>query len=214
MIQKKWFRIETDASGAILSCTEVDSKGRQGAVVRYYEALTKADACRQAKEWAERFRSNLRASNVRRRDRLLAAGLCKWCGKNPRVNADHCEECRVRVNKLNNQRRRDRRNGDSAPRKNLDPIQLRENVRASNNRHKDSLRAKWGSESSWVTSCLVRHLDTLGPQLFRKMLCDKIRKAGGGAALDEYERERAKQAEATFTDASKLYSKRYPEAAE
>lgn len=75
MIQKKWFRIETDASGAILSCEEVSSKGRPGAVVRYYEALTKADACKQARRWSEeQMRLRLKLHADRR-----AKGSCFAC---------------------------------------------------------------------------------------------------------------------------------------
>jgi hypothetical protein len=50
-IQRKWFRVEQDASGAILSCEEVSTRGSKGAHVRYYEAVDKEDACAQAKAW-------------------------------------------------------------------------------------------------------------------------------------------------------------------
>lgn len=52
MIQKRVFRIEHDPKdGSIRSCQEVDSKGRNGGIVRYYEALSEAEACSLAKQW-------------------------------------------------------------------------------------------------------------------------------------------------------------------
>ena len=188
MIQKKWFRIETDSEGNILSCEEVSSKGRQGAVVRYYEALDKADACKQAKEWANRYRETKRSSmNARRRERE-ANGLCVYCGVRPSASAQSCRECVA----LNTQRSRELRLGRVPRISRLSDTELRERVRDRKRQEQKLVAERWGSSRAYARYLDLVRLDRSGPEAFREDLCDRIRKAGGGAALDEYERERAK----------------------
>lgn len=210
-MQKKWFRIETDASGAILSCDEVDSKGRQGAIVRYYEALTKAEACEKAKEWAARYRASATAHTMRRQESAKANGYCINCYARPRVNASRCEICRDKFNA----RKRELRSGSEPLIRKLSDDQLLEHVLRKRQRARDKAKQKWGSYRSVEVYLMLSKLDTVGPDAFRAYLCDRIRKAGGGAALDEYEHELNKKYEKVFENAVKRCEERYPpEAAE
>ncbi len=185
MIQKKWFRIETDASGAILSCEEVNSKGRQGATVRYYEALTKAAACSQASKWAAKHREVRNNANRERAERLRSAGLCVTCGRSPRGNASRCDRCREEYNA----RVRQLRTGAAPKISKLSDLALRESTRESAASKNRSMRAKWGRVGADYYLVLKR-FDAIGPEAFRVDLCQRIIKAGGGEALDEYERNR------------------------
>lgn len=100
VIQKKWFRIEHNADGSLGAVTEVDAKGRNGSIVRYYESVDAADACRQAKEWYENYRETHRRGVAARHTRLMAEGKCVDCGRliGPYGTARRCRECSDRVN--------------------------------------------------------------------------------------------------------------------
>lgn len=100
MIQKKWFRVETGKDGSVLSCEEVEAKGKAvGSVVRFYEAADKADACRQAKLWWSHKKEIDRDYSEKRQKIRRKAGLCSRCGKNPRaknrVNCEPCQKLRI-----------------------------------------------------------------------------------------------------------------------
>lgn len=194
MIQKKWFRIETDKDGAILSCEEVSSKGRQGAVVRYYEALTKADACKQAKEW-QRERANRNSANTKeRRSRLNAQGKCGICRRaGPISPGGVCKHCRSAEAK----RAKELASGaERKIRRYADPMAALDAERLSKANTRARIVAKWGSTRAYDTWLVLRRLREEGAVALDAFLCSSIRKAGGGAALDEYERERAKQCQA------------------
>jgi hypothetical protein len=213
MIQKKWFRIETDVSGAIISCAEVDSKGKQGAVVRYYEALTKADACKQAKEWYAS-RKKWIAKNVLRRRAIVKDGGCRQCSS-PRGSAGTSNFCRRCADELA-RRQREMRAGTFVHTRGPQA----DSAESAFEKHKNNLRskaeriAKIGGSGAARLLGTLRQFDQLGPDRFRSKLCERIRVNGGGATLDEYERERAKKADDAFADAAARYQERHPEAAE
>lgn len=205
MIQKKWFRIETDASGAILSCEEVSSKGRQGAIVRYYEALTKADACKQAKEWAARYRSICAASQRKTAHEAKEKGLCIRCRVNPLVNASHCESCREKARAEHVELRKRRKRGEPV-RTPMPADKLRERVAQEQLRYK----RKWGGARPYEYARLLKRIDTMGREELRQWVRRKILKLGGAAAvsaLEEYERDYEK---AAFENASKIYQEQHP----
>lgn len=185
-LQMKWFRVEQSTDGSILSCTEVDAKGRKGAHVRYYEATDSAAACAFAKEWFARRKAGALRSVNARHARLIAQGLCTSCGHKPLVNKRHCKDCR--------QRARDRSRelyAGAAPRQNnLTPAQR---LLAEQQRSKDCVArmfAEWGSRDAYAQFLLLRRLDELGPKGFRAMLVSRITKNGGAiaeASLAKYE---------------------------
>lgn len=77
----KWFRIVTSSKGEIVSCNEVEAKGKQRlATIRYYCAESEVDARSSAEEWWVRTRAEARASAAARRAARRAEGLCVKCG--------------------------------------------------------------------------------------------------------------------------------------
>lgn len=103
MIQKKWFRVEHDKDGNILSCEEVDAKGRAGSVVRFYEAANKADACSQAKAWWERRLQQNREYQRQRRQNNARTGRCQDhgcalpCARCAKKRADYRERAKLGI---------------------------------------------------------------------------------------------------------------------
>jgi hypothetical protein len=215
-LQLKWFRIEQDASGAILSCEEVEAKGRRGAHVRYYEAVDKAAACDAAKAWYERYlmrrreyarkrredpavRASAAASTSSRYQKLRAAGLCTSCGTNPLATQWRCTECHAR------QREAKRRRKDCLPPLPRKPGNVvsaerqRAQYEASNRLCHARVVSAWGSSGAHQISLFLRHFDSMSPAQFRTYLIGRITKLGGetaAKALAEYEAQRANQPKA------------------
>lgn len=160
MIQKKWFRVETASDGSILSCEEVEAKGRSGSVVRFYEAADKADACSQAKEWYERRRQQDREQSAKNRSERKALGLCSrsGCRSKPEKGRSYCARCSANKNEENKLRRQRRRDGDFSDSRINAGIQ----------------REKHGTQQSYRWWLLLQRFDELGPVAFRAWLVSKI----------------------------------------
>lgn len=228
-LQKKWFRIEQDAGGAILSCEEVDSKGRKGAHVRYYEALDKAQACSDAVAWYEksaaawRIRYEKRRADpalvkedsrraTARRDAAIEIGVCSSCRLLPLVNKHVCAKCRDRFNE--NRRRRlaglpALRNKPKVPREQLAAKALARSVETRAN-FRSKQTHTWGSRNAYDISCVLTRFDTMTPAQFRRDLVARILKNGGAAAanaLAEYEQGRAEKLDRAVTEQYKRSAK-------
>jgi len=179
MIQKKWFRIETGADGSVLSCVEVPAQGRNGAVVRFYEAADKAAACSAAKEWYEKHRQSMNASSKRTKERAAVAEKCRICLREPpRPGRLSCQGC---VDSLPSRlpRKAHKRENRGNPEKVRDSF--RDTLQRTTEMHKEV----FGSPSGYNFWLLLRKFDTLGPAAFRDYLVSKI---------PNYEQLMAKQA--------------------
>lgn len=176
MIQKKWFRIEHLKDGSLGEVTEVDTKGRSGSNVRFYEALTKTDACKQAKEWYEKYRANSNAGIKRLHDKRLSAGLCISCGESPRCISvkgisRHCRECLTHVAELAAARRAGTPVGRP---QHKDPVKTKQMAVERNVRGNETRKEKYGSLYAYNLACLLTKFDAIGPLAFRQWLVDKI----------------------------------------
>lgn len=176
---RKWYRVELDSSGAILSCTEVEGAGRKNSHVRYVEALSAADATSEAKAWYEKVRQQLRDSLNRRRALREKAGKCKSCGKHPaKRHRKWCAEC---LGKCATRRaERVARGRPESPEEHA--------IKAK--AHKDARRITYGTEAAARWFDLLRNYDA-NPSDFRAWLVGKITELGGAKALAEYESKRA-----------------------
>lgn len=160
MIQKKWFKIEMGADGAILSCTEVEAKGKNGSVTRYYEALSKEGACNRAKEWY----AHRAATDRKRYVAAKATGLCVCgCGNPPRPGKTTCQAAIDRRELLRLERKAGR-----------PPLRtFHATPEASMAAHRASEQRRGGSTGSVFRKCL-KHFDKLGPEAFRAWLVSEI----------------------------------------
>lgn len=163
MIQKKWFRVEHQKDGSI-SCDEVEAKGKNGAVVRYYEALTKEEACYKAKQWWDKAKERYKEYSANRR----ASGICS-CGKTARLGMCKCQDC---ADKSIN-RKRARKLGVLGSWKRKSSAEEALKARRDTNAKHNKLRG--GSVGS-VCRTALRKLDSLGHEDFRKWLVSEINK--------------------------------------
>ena len=151
MLQKKWFRIESYADGSIASCEEVEVKGRNGSVVRFYEAADNAEACAQASAWFReqqlRFRSDMKTRSER--------GLCLRCKK--RLVNGACERCAAVKERANV------RASGKAP-----PV----TGGAAPSHQAGAMHSAAVRGHTW--QLLLRRFDELGPVAFRAWLVSKI----------------------------------------
>ncbi len=171
-LQKKWFRIETGKDGDILSCEEVSAKGRAGSVVRYYEALDKAEACAAAKAWAENHRRNQRE----RSERYLS---------NP--------EKRSNRNRSERERRKKIRAGEHRP-SSVPPLPAEEKLRRTKERNdRRNSRVKRAVQTATkilpsandmlqIYQSIAAEFDSRTPREFRAWLAGKIVEFGGSEA--------------------------------
>lgn len=171
MIQKRWFRIETAKDGSILSCSEVEAKGKGGGVVRFYEAADAADACAQAKAWYAAERQRCNAGVKQRAAARKARGLCISC-KTPSPDFARCKTCRDRYAEY----QRLQKSGLSNKRQAADPVEQlqRKKDRAA------AFKAKKGGSAKYQYSLILSKLDKLSPgeaPAFRAWLVGKIEAA-------------------------------------
>lgn len=171
MIQKKWFSVETLKDGSVGKFCEVEAKGRNGSVIRFYEAIDAADACSQAKDWHSRRKARDNKLRADKREELRATGVCFRCRKKPMVNASWCAECRDKANLLRRQLRRGER-PVSVPRLSADDAFAREKER--NARDRERMKEKHGSAAVYRYVILLEKFDRLGPGAFRAWLVSKI----------------------------------------
>lgn len=152
MIQKRWFSVETLADGSIGKVCEVEAKGRNGSVVRFYEAVDKADACSQAKSWHEADKARRRSAYS---DRVSAnPGACTLHPRHPK-KCPKCKEQRRRI-----------KTGECAKRRT--EVSAEELLKAKKIRDRISAEAR-----TWVS--LLSRFDALGPVAFRAWLVSRIR---------------------------------------
>lgn len=174
MIQKKWFRIEHLKDGSLGEVTEVDTKGKAGSTIRFYEALTKADACKQAKDWyaAHKLRNN--AESKRARNRQIDAGLCSYrnCPNLPLAGKRDCKQHRDQAAKRSAEHyQREIGNLPAVERPSAEEVYARDLARrnASQRRRGGSLACQY--------RVVLKKLDELSPgeaRLFRAWLVSEI----------------------------------------
>ncbi len=126
-LQKKWFRVEQSADGSILSCTEVDAKGRKGAHVRFYEAADSAAACDAAKAWYENYAAKDRAAQRTRYGKRKSEGSCTRCKSPPVAGKSLCARHRDALAEYN----RAHYLGQVSPHTPLDPAIARARILAN-----------------------------------------------------------------------------------
>jgi hypothetical protein len=171
VIQLKWFRIETGADGSILSCTEVEAKGRSGGVVRFYEAIDADKACKSAQDW---FASRQR-SWKKRYENNKASGMCGCgCGGPARTGKTTCQAQVDRTTRLAKERKAGR------PRMNIRHATAEDALRASLDDLARHDKARGGSSGARLRANLVR-FDALGPIAFRAWLVSEINKRSDAA---------------------------------
>lgn len=96
----KWWRLETDEHGKVLSCREVESAGTGSHYVFYVRSETRADARRSA--WNAYCKVRQRERHVR----LTAEGRCPYCGRGQdREAGKRCSTCLANRNGRNRERR-------------------------------------------------------------------------------------------------------------
>lgn len=206
-LQFKWFRIEQDASGAILSCEEVDAKGRKGAHVRYYEALDKASACSAAMGWYAAYTQVKREKSRTRRTKFAELGLCSSCSrpKEPgREDVQVCKMCAARAA----ERQRATKGRRESP---LRPARLGadEFVRRMTGVSEPAKRRALPRQSQQCRHyvAMLEKFDRVTPNHFRTWLVGAITRLGGAKALAEYESSRAESLDKATTAAYKRAAK-------
>ena len=187
MIQRKWFWIEHLPDGGIGRTGESETKGRNGSVIRYYEAVDLADACAQAQQWWARKKQTNAEFSARRRKERFARGLCESCGQRPIEQsktqknrwgglsvrhhkvAKKCRECMDRTAELSLERRRGLRpaNHPDANTAYAKALEWRERAAAK-------AIAKAGSSTGIVYLRMLTKFDELGAVAFRAWLVSKI----------------------------------------
>jgi hypothetical protein len=168
MIQQKWFRVGIDQKGDISSDSqEVESKGRNGIVYRYYQAVSLADACSQAKAYWRRCLDQAAAYRKRYSDKHVSNGLCSGCGKNPLATNQYCRACA------------DRKNARSAARRKGAPLLVEKLSAERGIEKRRAARDKFHRENPWKVAKVtyiraLEQLDALGHVAFRAWLVSKI----------------------------------------
>lgn len=169
---RKWFRVEMDLSGAILSCREVAHCQRDGRLICYVTALDKTGACTSAQTWYsetyQKEKSRLRAGVPAKQDlrgtRRLQSVACKHraCAVDVRGGAGingycpaHYEEMRANV----------------VPNTGDPKVEARLSVEREQRE-----RARCKANVSLVD--LLTRFDSDGPESFREWLSSEIRRRG------------------------------------
>lgn len=87
MADLRWWRIETNAEGKVVSCVAVEHAEKDARCWFYVQAVSDA-AAREAARLA-----HYRGSSMRRRRELIAQGKCGWCGLKGDRGAQRCSKC-------------------------------------------------------------------------------------------------------------------------
>jgi hypothetical protein len=88
MADLRWFRLEVDAAGKVLSCVAVERAEHNGRSWVYVQATDERAAHRIG------LNAYMRDVMRKRRERLKAEGGCGWCGrKNDREPGKRCSIC-------------------------------------------------------------------------------------------------------------------------
>jgi hypothetical protein len=85
----RWWRLELDAKGSVLSCTAVEHRGEAGErQFLYVEAYDQKEAGRLA------WNAYCRLAQARHRAKMTSEGCCPWCGrKQDRKPGRRCNTC-------------------------------------------------------------------------------------------------------------------------
>lgn len=105
----RWFRIELDDAGQVLSCQAVEAAEQGGRRYVYVQAVDPAHAARLA---LNNYQRDLMRRRVRR---LRDEGKCQCGRKNDRAPKSRCTVCHDR-RASDDERRRARANGEQIPR--------------------------------------------------------------------------------------------------
>ncbi len=109
MADLRWFRLELDSSGKVLSCTAVERAEQNGSSWLYIQASDAKTASRLG------MNAYMRDLMRKRRARLDAEGKCRWCGrKGDRGPGKRCTICLPRESHYQ-QRKRDKAAGKPVP---------------------------------------------------------------------------------------------------
>lgn len=151
----KWWRVELDSKGAIVSCTAVLGPTKSTRLLTFVQGETKEQASDNALDWHKRFKAQQLASKQRRDARRREAGLCTYCGLVPaREGKKTCGPCSKRKYGFE---RSWRERGCVPKYKPADPVIVRQRYELS---HNATLHAP----------SVLKHFDELGPELFRRWL--------------------------------------------
>ncbi len=84
---KRWWRIEVDSDGKVVSCEPVELKESDQALIFYVEAKNRAQAGRRA------WNAHCKIVQRRRREQLRAEGKCAWCARKNDRSSGRCADC-------------------------------------------------------------------------------------------------------------------------
>jgi hypothetical protein len=170
---RKFFRIELDKTGAILSCSEVEASEKGGKFVRYVEALDAAGACEQVNAWWAARKAAHRASGAARVAARRAAGVCIDCAKPAVVGRARCS-AHMRANYEGQLRAIARSAGESVPRMRAPTAESAQQALARSRLHGARAVAKNGRHTESAYRRCLAHFDKLSPKQFRAWLVGKI----------------------------------------
>ena len=159
----KWFRIELDSSGAILQCSEVESKAKGSAHIRYVEANDAASACSFAKQWYHRKLEQSRASKADRDSKRLCVARLAGCTGAQAIGHKSCQNCLDVKNAESRESYRAAREAAGSPAKSTPLKRLREPTGGSVKRR-----------------IALEAFDRLGPVKFREWLVSEIERVSRG----------------------------------
>jgi hypothetical protein len=105
MTAERWWRVEFDEKGSVLSCEPVEERGEDGRLIAYVQGATKLDARMNCGAWYRRYRQQQAESQRRLRARRRAEGRCgeglPGCLKDPEPGYVTCRSCRTRKREAN-----------------------------------------------------------------------------------------------------------------
>lgn len=173
MIQKRWFRVGTLPDGSISSDScEVDVKGKNGTVYRYYEAASLSEACEAAKEWYAR----THARDNARYQKTKASGMCPCGCRGPARPGK--TTCQAKVDRIS-QRAKERESGRPLLKigRHVTPDAALAAVRAG---QASRIKRRGGNYAELLRRYLSK-FDKLGPEAFRAWLVSKINERSDAA---------------------------------
>lgn len=207
--QQHWWALHDNVDGSIRKWFKSEIKAEPGTTLRCYQANNEKEALAQAtewaKEWGQRKRASDNARHATRTEKRKSMGLCVRCASPS--DGSECQKCRDRRNL---RKREIYHGGEKLKGAPIPDEKLKEFIADSVAR----TQARWGGRTAYMKSLHLKKLHALGASGYEEWLRSDIRAAGGGAALDEYERERAKQSDQAFRDAKRRYDDSHDEAAE
>jgi len=105
---ERWWRVEVDAAGKVVSCAAAEWCEENGSCVIYVRASSKRDAGREA--WNE----HCRRQQAQRNTRLRKEGKCVGCGRVSDRDGSRCTGCLARERSYKSRKRKKDR-GEPVP---------------------------------------------------------------------------------------------------